>query len=143
MKRAVIALSMILWLAASWGVITETASLENFLIRSEPNCAYDNWISHIAEGIAYQNYNIYAPYDRQTNGFGDFRIPSTNELNSWGSIVDLFLTGQLDAAQTAVDNAGFPYQVVVFNDTDSGRTYHMLREIPSPAHYDDNGTPDL
>lgn len=132
-----------LWLVAGWSVITETASLENFLIRSEPNCAYDNWLSHIAEGIATANYNIYAPYDRQTNGFGDFRIPSTNELTAWGNIVDLFLAGQLDAAQTAVDDAGFPYQVVIFNDTTTGRTYHLLREIPSPAYYDDNGTTEL
>ncbi len=97
-----------LWLVAGWSVITETASLENFLIRSEPNCTYDNWLSHVAEGIATANYNIYAPYDRQTNGFGDFRIPSTNELTAWGNIVDLFLAGQLDAAQTAVDGCRIP-----------------------------------
>ncbi len=122
--------------------LTETASLESFLIGSEENCAYDNWVSHIAEGIAIQNYNLYAPYDRQTNGFGNYRIPNSSELSQWGNIVDLFLEGMLEEAQVAVNQADFPYQVVEFNDTDSGNTYYMLREIPDLQYHDDNGTAD-
>jgi hypothetical protein len=142
MKKALLFIGMLSILLSLSAYLTETASLENFLIRSEPNCAYDNWLSHVAEGIAIPNYNLHAPYDRQTNGFGNYRIPSATELTQWGNIVDLFLLGMLGAAQDAVDAAGFPYQVVEFNDTDSGRTYYMLREIPNDMYYDDNGTID-
>ncbi len=123
-------------------VIQETASLKHFLYGHEPNCAYDNWISHLAEGVVINGYNTYAPYDEQTNGFGDFVIPTTDQLNTWGNIVDLFLADSLDTAQAAIEAAGFPYQVVLFNDTDSGIAYRMLREIPNAEYYDDNGTID-
>lgn len=122
--------------------LVETASLEKFMFGQEPNCAYDNWVSHIAEGVALQNYNLYAPYDRQTQGFGDYQTPTSTKLNQWSNIVDLFLLGELSNAQAAVDAAGFPYQVVHFNDVDSRRTYYMLREVPNAAYYDDNGTAD-
>lgn len=142
MKKAILMIGMLAILVVLPAFISETASLEKFLIGSEENCAYDNWISHIAEGIASPNYNLYAPYDRQTNGFGNFQTASTSQLNEWGNIVDLFLAGMLDEAQTAVNQAGFPYQVVEFNDTDTNRTYYMLREIPNWDHHDDNGTDD-
>lgn len=122
--------------------IVETGSMEKFLIGSEPACQYDNWISHIAEGIAIQDYNLYAPYDRQTNGFGNYRTPTNSQLNQWGNIVDLFLLGELDQAQAAITQAGFPYQAVEFHNTDNNRTYYMLRELPDMSYYDDNGTPD-
>ena len=142
MKKAILMFGMLAIVFALPAFLSETASLEKFLIGSEDNCDYDNWVSHIAEGIASPNYNIYAPYDRQTNGFGNYRTPSTSELNQWGNIIDLFLAGMLDEAQTAVEQAGFPYQVVEFNDTDTDRTFYMLREIPNWDHYDDNGTAD-
>ncbi|MCK9583491.1 MAG: fibronectin type III domain-containing protein [Candidatus Cloacimonetes bacterium] len=142
MKKAILMIGILAILVALPAYISETASLENFLIGSEDNCDYDNWISHIAEGIASQNYNLYAPFDRQTNGFGSFEPPTTSDLNLWGNIVDLFLAGMLDEAQTAVNQAGFPYQVVEFNDTDTDRIFYMLREIPNWDYNDDNGTDD-
>ena len=142
MKRIWIIIFSLLAVLPLAGVIQETASLKHFLYSSEPNCAYDNWISHLAEGIVIQGYNTYAPYDRQTNGFGDFVVPTADQLNIWGNIVDLFLADSLDAAQAAIETAGFPYQVVLFNDTDSNITYRMLREIPNDEFYDDNGTID-
>src|SRR5690554_8107243 len=141
MKKALLLIGMIFILFHLSAYLTETASLEMFMFGSEENCDYDNWVSHIAEGIAVPNYNLYAPYDRQTNGFGNYRIPNSTELNQWGNIVDLFLMGMLQEAQDAVDQAGFPYQVVEFNDIDTDRTYYMLREIPDWDYYDDNGTP--
>ncbi|MDD3104301.1 MAG: hypothetical protein PHY24_08835, partial [Candidatus Cloacimonetes bacterium] len=131
MKKAALIIWILAMLVPLLAFMSETASLENFLFGTEDNCDYDNWVSHIAEGIATPNYNIYAPFDRQTNGFGDYRTPSSSELNQWGNIVDLFLAGMLDEAQTAVNQANFPYQVVEFNDTDTDRTYYMLREIPN------------
>ncbi|MDP3113444.1 MAG: T9SS type A sorting domain-containing protein [Candidatus Cloacimonadaceae bacterium] len=123
-------------------IIVETASLKNFLFGSEPACAYDNWLSHVAEGIAVANYNLYAPYDRQTNGFGDFRVPNAADLLYWNNMLDLFMVGEYDAAQTILTNAGAPFQIVQFNDLDSGRTYYMIRELPNMTYSDDNGTPD-
>jgi len=136
---SILALTLILPLLA---VIEETASFRQFLIGNAPTCAYDKWISHLAEGIVTSGYNTYAPYDTQTTGFGNFVTASTTQLTQWGSIVDLFLTGELDLAQEAVTSAGFPYQVVLFHDSDTGRTYRMLREIPDSTHVDTNGTVD-
>lgn len=142
MKRNLIALSFLILFIPLVAVIQETASLKHFLYGHEPNCAYDNWISHLAEGVVIQGYNTYAPYDRQTNGFGNFVIATTFQLSSWGNIVDLFLEGMLDEAQSAIDASGFPYQVVIFNDTDTNITYRMLREIPDSSYVDQNGTED-
>ncbi len=142
MKRILLILGMLCILLNLPAYLTETASLEGFLIGTEINCDYFNWVSHIAEGIAVENYNIYAPFDRQTNGFGDYRVPSSSELNQWGDIIDLFLLGMLEEASSAIDQAGFPYQVVEFHDTDTGRMYYMLREVPDWDYYDDNGTPE-
>jgi len=136
-----LALVLILMIASqAFAVIVETASLKNFLFGAEPNCSYDNWTSHIAEGIASTNYNLYAPYDRQTNGFGNFQIPSATDMTNWGYVTDAFLAHDWDLAQDLINSYGYPFQVVQFNDTDSGRTYYMIREIPDPQYYDNNGT---
>lgn len=129
-------------LSSLLAVVQETASLKNFLLGTEPNCAYDRWISHVAEKVVTPGYNTYAPYDRQLSGFGDYVTPSTEQLATWGNIVDLFLSGELELTETAIVTSGFPYQVVLFNDTASGRTYHMLREIPNMQFVDDNNTLD-
>ena len=90
MKRIWIIILTLLLVFPLAGVIQETASLKHFLYGNEPNCAYDNWISHLAEGIAIQGYNTYAPYDRQTNGVCDFVVPSDDQLTAWNYIVALF-----------------------------------------------------
>ncbi|MDD2331083.1 MAG: fibronectin type III domain-containing protein, partial [Candidatus Cloacimonetes bacterium] len=142
MKRIALVLLGLILCSSVFSYITETASFKDFLLWEEPACEYDKWISHIVEGIASANYNLYAPYDRQTNGFGNFRVASTTELTDWGLVIDAFLMGELDTAQTLIDLYDFPYQVVHFTDLDTGRTYYMLREIPSDMYYDDNGTAD-
>ena len=141
--KAITTTLLILLISCTLGaVIQEIASLKNFLLGTEPNCAYDRWVSHVAEGIVTPGYNTYAPYDRQLSGFGDYITPSSDQLSAWGNIVDLFLAGQLDLAQTAIDAASFPYQVVQFTDTSTGRLYYMLREIPNSQYIDDNNTAD-
>lgn len=142
MKRYLLYLALALIAFSLSAHLVETGSMEKFLIGSEPNCQYDNWISHIAEGIAIPDYNLYAPYDRQTNGFGNYRTPTSSQLSQWGNIVDLFLLGELDQAQAAIAQAGFPYQALEFYNTDNDRTYYILRELPDMSYYDDNGTPD-
>lgn len=140
MRKTLLTLLILLSISLSYSMLVETASLRKFLYGTEPACAYDNWISHIAEGIAIQDYNLYAPYDRQTNGFGNFRTITTSQTTHWNNIIDLFLAEDWTACDTAITNAGFPYQLVQFNDTDTDRTYYLLREIPDLQYYDDNGT---
>ncbi len=123
-------------------VIEETESLEAFLYGHAPGCEYNNWMSHIVEGIASAGYNLYAPWDRQTNGFGNYQIPSANDLQNWEQITNSFLNGYLTTAQNLIDDFEYPYQVVIFHDTDSDRVFHLLREIPDFDYYDDNGTTD-
>ena len=123
-------------------VIEETESLRNFLFGSAPGCEYDNWMSHITEGVASPGYNKYAPWDRQLTGFGNYVIPGEDTLNTWNVIIDQFLAGNLDTAQDTIDANNFPYQVVIFHDIETGHTLHLLREIPNMEYYDDNETDD-
>ena len=120
----------------------ETASFRGFMYGTEENCEYDDWISHIAKGVAVQNYNLYAPFYRQTNGFGDFKIATTQELNNWNDVVVAFIDGFYQEAQDLIDLYEFPYKVVQFTDTDTGRVYYMLRENLDMSFFDDQGTPE-
>jgi hypothetical protein len=121
-------------------IVIETALFEDFLYGHTTACSYDNWISHITEGIADPDYNLYAPYDRQTNGFGDFVLASSGQLDVWADIIDAMLAQNWTGAQSLINNAGFPYEVVEFHDTGTGNTYYLLRELLNMAYEDDNGT---
>ena len=76
-------------------IIYEEGSLRGFISGECSNCLYDNYISHISEGIASEGYNIYAPdsIDVQTSGFGDYRIiPAQSEtLPYWNNIFSSFI----------------------------------------------------
>jgi len=133
-------LCLMISLGSLWAVTEETASLRGFIYGSAPTCGYDKWISHVSEGIASNNYNIYAPYDRQTNGFGTFRVASATDLTRWNEVMDAFLAGNLETAEQLILNYSIPYEVVVFHDTDVNRTYYMLRESLNMSYSDDNGT---
>ena len=133
---------MVLTLSLASAIVIETGSFRNFLYGTEPACAYDNWVSHLAEGLASPGYNHYAPYDRQTNGFGNFRIINVLETVQWKSIIDYMLAENYAQAEAVIQSNEFPYQVVQFNDTDTDRTYYLLRETLDMSYYDDNGTPD-
>jgi len=143
MKRIALLIACTLIFVTAFAFVEETASFKGFLYGSAPECEYDNWVSHIAEGIASPGYNLYAPYDRQTNGFGDFKVATTAELTAWESALDLFLQGEFEDAETILNDNNIPYQIVIFNDTDTGRQYHVLRENVDLDYYDDNGTPDF
>ncbi len=52
----VIVLMMICNLCA---IIVETGSLKNFLFWQEPACQYDNWVSHLAEGIVVTDERLW------------------------------------------------------------------------------------
>jgi FlgD Ig-like domain/Fibronectin type III domain len=129
-----------IWLANLPALVEETTSFTDFLYGSTTECAYDNWISHVSEGIANDDYNIYSPWDVQTSGFGDFHIANSLDLANWESVVDAFLDGFYDLAQTLIDDSGFPYEVVQFNDVDTDKTYYLLRELLNLDYFDDNET---
>jgi hypothetical protein len=136
----VIVLLLGLALSSLHAVVTEVASLRGFLYGSEANCAYDNWVSHLAEGRA-STLNVYAPWETQNNSFGDYLVPDSLMLAKWDSAVEDFLALRLVEAQQKLRRFGFPYEVVSFQDIDSGRHLYLLRELPNDD-YDDNGTPD-
>jgi len=123
-------------------IIHETGSFKNFLFGRETACEYDRWMSHISEGIAIANYNLYAPWDRQTNGFGAFHQATTTELTHWNNVIDAFVGGRYDAAQDSINANGFPYEVVEFHDTETNRIYYLLRETLNMNFTDNQGTTD-
>lgn len=120
--------------------LQETANLREFLYGTTTATSYDNWLSHVSEGIASEGYNVYSPWDVQTNGFGDFLIASDSLLTLWEEIIFLFVNSFLEEAQIMIEQNELPFEIVVFNDTNSGNTYFMLREILNMDYFDDNGT---
>jgi hypothetical protein len=96
MKKNEFILFILIIATSLFSVIEETESLQNFLYGDAPNCEYDNWMSHIVEGIADPGYNLYAPWDVQSEGFGAYEIPTENDLFGWGLIIDEFLLRNLD-----------------------------------------------
>jgi len=143
MKKTIVALCFLLITKLQiFPLIEETASFSDFLSWQADSCAYDNWISHVSEGIAREGVNTYAPYDVQTTGFGDFLLPLPEDLDNWELVIESFLEENYENTQTLIDTFGFPYQVVQFSNLDTGQTYYLLRETLNPTYYDDNETPE-
>ena len=143
MKQSFLAILMFfLCISGLFSIVIETDSFQQFMYGTAENCEYDDWISHIAKGVAVVNYNLYAPFYRQTSGFGDFKIATTQELNNWNHVVETFIAGNYASAQDLINQYEFPYTVVQFNDIDTGRTYYMLRENLNYDYFDDQGTPE-
>jgi len=143
MKKIIIILCFLFLLKLQiFPIIEETASFSDFLYRQTESCEYDNWISHIAEGIAREGANVYAPYDVQTTGFGDFLLPEDEDLSNWEIVIESFLEGNYENSQALIDTFGFPYHVVQFSNLDTEQTYYLLRETLNLTYYDDNETPE-
>lgn len=121
--------------------IMETGSLYNFLLGTEPGCEYDNWVTHVAERIANPGLNFYAPWDRQTEGFGSFVLADSLQNRNWNSISQAFCGQRWQSVTDSIQLSGFPYDLIHFFDTDQNRDYFILRERLNRA-YDDNGTED-
>lgn len=132
-------ISLLVWVNAV-SLIVETASFTDFLYGNAESCEYDNWISHVVEGIADEGYNLYSPWEVQSDSFGTFVLPDDVMLDQWQNIIDAFLLQNYLAVQGMLDIYNFPYNVVEFNDTDTGNTYYMLRETLNLEYYDTNGT---
>jgi hypothetical protein len=131
-------IALLLHCGCIFAVTTETGSIRGFLYGTEPNCAYDNWVTHVSEGQV-SSLNIYAPWDEQNNDFGDFVLPDSIAMRYWGAVMTEFLALRLDDAQTLLDQCGYPFEVVRFQDTDSGRNLYLIREYLN-GDVDTNGT---
>ncbi len=149
-RKIWIALALIVLTAnfISAEIIHEAGSLIGFLGGSCPDCEYDNWISHISEGIADPGYNNYGPLalDPQTNGFGQYtEIEDTPQGDStiaqWYAIFESLLDGDTNAVdqQLTTYELDSLYQLVVLHD--STRDYYILREVLNMSYYDEQGTP--
>jgi hypothetical protein len=126
----------------------ETGSFRNFMGGVEAACAYDNWISHISEGIARPGYNVYAPstLDPQTTGFGSFEVLLDNAhgnavLQLFADLADSLLQGRGEGALARLqEEPTVDYELVLFQDTETGRSFHVLRELLDLSYFDANNT---
>lgn len=130
-------------------IIEESGSLREFFAGREENCAYDNWVSHISEGIAQEGYNAYCPveHDRQTNGFGTYQIIDSlanpdSILADWYKIFANILAGDIGTASEILDSSSFSafYELVDFRDGDD--RFLIVREVLDTTYFDNNGTED-
>ncbi len=141
-KLSFIVLTVALFTVSLSAIPVETANLQDFLFGSSENTAYDNWISHTVEGVALEDYNQYAPWNVQTRGFGTFVNANTQQLDQWQTVMTYFLMEEFEQAQQQIDQFGFPYEIIQFNDTATDRTYYILREQLNMEYFDDNGDPE-
>lgn len=140
MRRLLALIAIIIIEVNAVSLIIETASFTEFLYGNADDCEYDNWISHIVEGIADEGYNLYSPWEVQSDSFGTFVLPDELMLAQWQNVIDSFILQDYTATQAWLNIYNFPYNVVEFHDTDSGNIYYMLREILNLDYFDSNGT---
>ena len=78
-------------------IIYEQGSLTEFIAGNSPETSYENWLSHVTEGVASPGFNDYGPewLDIQTNGFGNHRVLTENSptLHYWETIFNYFVAG--------------------------------------------------
>ena len=100
-------------------IVYESGSLSDFFSSESQNSSYDNWISHVTEGIAIEDYNDYGPdwLDIQTNGFGSYRRLNENSgtLAYWEIIFQHFINHDVTVVDSLLgDSLGsFFYEIVV------------------------------
>jgi len=132
-------------------IVEETGTLRGFLSGECDGIAYDNWLSHTAEGIARPGYNDYGPefIDPQNSDFGNYRIiPEDSAGDSllayWQQIFQNFVNHNYDVVdQLLVDSLdSFNYELVFFHDTDYWRDYYIIRERLDSTYVDSSMTPD-
>ncbi len=131
-------------LPLSADIIYESGSLRDFIGGDSPETAYDNYVSHVSEGIASEGYNDYGPdwVDVQTDGFGDYRIISefSNTLPHWRNIFEALLQGNIESADQMLSDSveTFHYELVHFDDVVYNRTFYMVREKLNLSYVDPN-----
>ena len=130
---------------AHWAV--EHGTLRGFLLGDCPACAYDNWTSHITEGVVRPGLNDYGPsfLDPQTNGFGHFSlIPDDSAGNAVLSDLGEVFAAAVGWNWPVVDSllqrrAGeWFYEFVELRDESVGRTFFLIRELLDSSFVDEN-----
>jgi hypothetical protein len=128
-------------------IVNETGTLRGFVIGQCMDCAYENWSSHVSEGIARAGYNDYGPswFDPQTNGFGTFTMIPTGAggdttLARWRAVFRSALRGNWNAVDTLLMNnhTAWRYEIVRFTDTELQKTFYILREQLDYSYRDTN-----
>ncbi|MCB5230526.1 MAG: FlgD immunoglobulin-like domain containing protein [Candidatus Cloacimonas sp.] len=132
-------LVLIIFTVNVYAITVETASFKDFMYGKTEKTSYDNWISHVVETDEDKERYQFAPWNVQREGFGKFERPNEVSQLKWKEIVDLFINGEYELAQEAIDTYEYPYDVVEFHDTDTDRTYYMLRERIDLSYFDRNG----
>jgi hypothetical protein len=149
MKRITAVLAVCVCLtstAMAW--IEETGTLRGILLGHCVGCAYDNWTSHVVEGLATPGYNDYGPswFDPQTVGFGHFTYLPPNDtaanrtLSQWRSVFSSAAHGlwaQVDSA-LATHTGTWRYDLVRLQDTELNRTFFVIRERLDSSFVDPN-----
>lgn len=148
-KLTVLLTVFLIWSVPSTGqILHESGSLMEFMGGVSNTTAYDNYVSHISEGIALAGYNDYGPnwLDPQTNGFGDYRILPANgpTLQYWREIFQRMMHMDTVAVEQLLADsvASFHYDLVRFQDTVFTKTYWMLRERLDYSYVDTSLTSD-
>lgn len=126
-------------------ILTEYGSLRDFLLGHAPGCAYDNFVTHITEGIARADYNIYNPLDPQTTGFGEYEpipdgVMGDAILNHWKTVFDAMTAGQYAEAEslrTALIPQ-YPYDIVHLIDSTNSEEFYIVREQLDSSYIDEN-----
>jgi hypothetical protein len=117
-------------------ILPETGTLRGFLAGDCPGCAYDNWISHITEGVARPGYNAYAPpvLDPQLSGFGGFQLvpaggAGDSLLTLFRDLATLLLDNQGEAAALRLEESpAAGYELAQLTDSSLARSFWLLRE---------------
>ena len=101
-------------------IIYEQGSLTEFIAGNSPETSYENWLSHVTEGVASPGFNDYGPewLDIQTNGFGNHRVLTENSptLHYWETIFNYFVAGDTTYVDSLLQDSiqSFFYELVIF-----------------------------
>ena len=115
-------------------IIHESGELSEFLGGHSPGSSYDNWVSHVTEGIASDGFNDYGPdwLDVQTTGFGNYNKLEFGDpiLSYWEDIFSSFILGDTTLVDSLLQDSieSFYYELVIFEDTVYNQIFHIIRE---------------
>ena len=144
LRRTTLPILLLVLSILNGDIIYENGAISGFVLGESPNSSYDNWISHVTEGIAEDGYNNYGPdwLDVQTNGFGSYDKLEENSptLDYWDTIFAAFIDGDTTQVDSLLQDSlqSFFYELVIFQDTVYNRTFHIIREQLDTSYIDIN-----
>ena len=128
-------------------ILSEQGTLQGFLLGEAPACSYDNYVSHIVEGLADPGYNDYNPLDPQSDGFGECVVLSEDDAELLATFKELFghcVRGDFAEAESLrlTELADYPYRLVHLTDPSDSREYFLFREELDSSYVDENELPE-